>query len=469
MRPKGEAPQPIFSVPALHVLEDVLSSENAIGMRIIHCKNGECKVTTYSFKDLASRERKYIPCPFKTKSDEQKVMGYMKSVETTTPPTIGMIAEKIRISRKRIKNAVHVINDRLDVPHIIYDAASGSFSFDAEWMKRKLQFPDPMPKEDMCVESRVVFGCMHAGSRFTDYGFLRGGIADAIMNWNAEMLVAAGDLIEGNHHYLVIKGEAVGGLNITEQQRIAASALAFNALIVFKKRFDDLFKKEKCPNEERLEHLIHKSLIMILYIIGNHDEWVENDGITPLQKFRSTLIGKLIDGIEQELKKRNLFIYYLRDIIKSHVVLVSQENGEAYKMPSSGLRLSIIHPRMGRTKTTSIRPEEALARCRGSQEVDLANFHVSTVVEHWEYGLGNRIATQAGTLKSQTSFENGKMKIVDFGVICVRIFSHKQRILATEVMFVDRHSGMKPLSNHKLANNIIEFVEEKTDDLVLAE
>ena len=108
-------------------------------------------------------------------------------------------------------------------------------------------------------------------------------------------------------------------------------------------------------------------------------------------------------------------------------------------MPS-GLVMKLLHPKMGNTKTISIRPQQALGMAYEVQVVFEGNFHTTEAVEEWNFDLGQRFCGQLGTLKIMSKFERGKMKIVDFGVGVFSIISANQRIFKTVTTFY----GVKP-------------------------
>jgi hypothetical protein len=117
--------------------------------------------------------------------------------------------------------------------------------------------------------------------------------------------------------------------------------------------------------------------------------------------------------------------------------------------------MAVIHPRMARTKTSSIRAQEGLEKQRDNQIVISANFHVAIMVEQWEEALGMRVAAQVGTLMRYTSYEDGHLKTLDFGVACLRVKSIARRIVVSESCFVGKHSSAPTLNNSTIVNDLI--------------
>jgi len=442
IRPKGNTRRPIISIPGLHVLEEISTSENATGVRILEMyENGKFKVETYDFKDLASRERReHIHIPNKVGEVERKIISALKS----GPMTIGMLSDSTGISRERIYSAIERIKNAPEVPNIVYSRESGKYDIDNQWIQEnaRYQFPD---NKDVKEDSFVAFGCLHAGSVNTDYRFFVDYLPQIILDWKAKFLIGAGDFIEGLEHNLIEKGEVYGGMDYTEQEKLAAKLVAKVIMEVFRKRFQ--YRKS-------VSSAVKNALLTFVYTEGNHDAFVEKHGVKPLVKFRDDLINLLADAIEIELAKRGLFVYGLRKIISSKIICISyiSENKQlTYKLPSSG----VIHPRMPRTKTSSQRAQEALQQHQQCQVVFMANFHVAIMIKQWEEFLGKRIAVQVGTLVRGTRYEYEKLKNVDFGVACLKIRSYNGRIIFTESSFEGEVTKEPFLSNNDITKSLV--------------
>jgi len=102
---------------------------------------------------------------------------------------------------------------------------------------------------------------------------------------------------------------------------------------------------------------------------------------------------------------------------------------------------------MSRTKTTSIRVEEAF-EFSDCQSVDLANFHTTIFAEKWDPDLGQRIGSQAGAMTPLTYFEHGKLKRVDFGPMYVGMRSKNGRIFMSEHMFFPKPLLKEPIDKN---------------------
>jgi len=435
IRPEGN--RLIVSVPALHNLEEVSVSENAIGGRIIKVSSNETRIITISRKDLVSRERNYLN--FGKLKESEKKLAY----SLTEPMTIGMLSERSGLSRRAIAETIKSIEKRKGIPNIVFDPESGLYDWDARFFQKKLKYPKVKPVEEL---KAVIFGCLHVGSVFTDYEFVSKKLPKILIDSETEYLIGAGDFIEGIEHNLILRGEVLVGMNYTDQEKYSGYLIAKIIFDVFKSRFEKNYSEEK-----NLEKVIKQSLITFIYIPGNHDAWVEKHGMKPLERFRHALVGKLVSEIETLLQKKKLF-FYVRNLVKEKIKVINL-NQPTIQLGS--IKIGLRHPGMARTKTTSIRSQEALDKDKSVNVIAMANFHVAIVVEQWEEKIGNRIAIQAGTLVHKTYFEEGKMKNVHFGVIAANIKSAKGRIVETEIKFEGLGANQTFMDNSKIIQNIM--------------
>jgi hypothetical protein len=188
-------------------------------------------------------------------------------------------------------------------------------------------------------------------------------------------------------------------------------------------------------------------LVLFLYIGGNHDNWQLSSGHTPLDKFRSVITAKVADYIEFLLNKNNLRVADLRNIVNKKIVSLT-ELDERYVLPSV-LKIGMRHPETGRALTTTLRLQQAMGAMSDCQIVLIGNFHTAVAMTMWDPRLGERSGMQFGTLMHKTNFEEKKNKVVDFGIGCLRVWSHSGRIIRTQIMFSGKPSG-KVFSNEDL-------------------
>jgi hypothetical protein len=265
-------------------------------------------------------------------------------------------------------------------------------------------------------------------------------LTQRILDHEATILVGAGDFVEGVNHELMNRKEVYGGLVVTEQEILAARLIARVTVNIFRARFPDILKRlrekigERQPTDDELHAAISEALLLNLLIEGNHDEWVKRGGVIPLRIMYTEIVTVVMRAIEQDLDKHGLRTLGLYNLVQSKTLILPFGR---HQLPS-GLHLTVSHPHMSRTKTTSIRAQAALNQARDSQLAIMANFHVGIVVHQWNGTLGQRCCMQVGTLMVDTDFEHKKQKTVDFGFGFVRVVSVKGRVVETHTSFYGR-------------------------------
>lgn len=431
--PSGIRREPYCSLPALRRLEEVEAAENQVGAAIINISpEGKLSFESWSYKDLVAKERDFIT-GISTGADEthKKIVAAIKNYG---PLTLGMLVDKTGISRKTIEKAMKLLvsdlmSNRSTWPGLHYNAASQRYDFHLSWIQEMIKYPciDCVP----LVEDKILFfGCLHAGYTTTDYEYVIKEFPRVMLEHDVKVLCGLGDFIAGLHHDFMCSGETFGQLNNTEQEQLAADILATVLFRVFEKRFAGKIGKNAVKiSREELERIVSECLVLFIYICGNHDLWQERDGSTPLAIFRYRLLQNLTHHISKLLIDMRL------PAISLHKVLESKIKGfpdyKASYVLSSGLRLGMMHPHMGRGQTTS-KAQVAM----GSDDchiMGIANFHAAAFVPEWSPKSGQQVVVQAGTEVLYTRFERRKMKPgVDFGPIFLRVLSHEQRIVATE-------------------------------------
>lgn len=432
MKPQGEAKRCYFSVPALHKLDEIKTSENQIGAsvfeiipRVKEGKNTLVTLRTYTFKDLVGQEREFIEMPDDLNDLQQQIF---KTIKERGALTIGLLSDALGVSRTTLLSSFRGLR-KIDIePRICFDEASGRYDFDVSWVQKNLIYPE-FPK-DCDDDSFVGFGCLHAGSVHTQYEFFINELPNIILENNATMLAGVGDFIEGLKHNLIERGEVIGGMNYTTQETFAAHLVAQPIIKVFKVRFNDEFEKAggKKPTERILKKMVFDSLVYFNYIKGNHDEWEDDQGVTSLTTFRYELLKVLKREIREILGKKKCFLPNLDDIIENKMI---EKNIFTF---SSGITVEMLHLHMARAKTTVLRLQDSLDKSN-CHIVALANFHVATTMDRWVPELGQKIGMQYGAIVEKTKFEENKGKKLDTGVGCLRVISHDGRILMSEKTF----------------------------------
>lgn len=425
----SDVKKPYASLPLLCKPGEVRTAENQFGIRILEvesCNMKESLLSTYSFKDLVSHEWK-MASPPEDATEVQKAI--VSAIGARGPMTIGRLEETTNKNRNLIAKEISALCEKKrtkDWPGMYFDEAKKEYSFGVAWFQKRLRYKLPKPNE-ITEESFLCFGCLHAACKWSDHKWFRDDVPKLCLKYDIKYLIGAGDFIEGLKHDLILKGEVMSGEdgppNYTYQEKLAAYLVGNVIMKVFQERIKNLLqlRKGKRIEQEELRALVSEALLTFVFRSGNHCGWVAPAGFNPLDTFTSRLRYLIFHDVNDKLYEHGLSLpnHIVREILDKKVTNITGE--ESYELPS-GLRLSIFHPEMSRTKTPSIRPQETLQYSE-DQIVFSANFHTSESVEEWDPKLGQRVCLQVGTLKTKSGFEKGKLKIVDFGVGMLKVSS----------------------------------------------
>jgi len=438
----GESSRQMITIPGLHRLQEVSTSENQIGVVVVELADGNLptSVRTYNFKDLVAKEREFIRAP-KELDDEEGLSKYKLDRRSrqraifdeivNNIPTIGMLEDALPWRRQSIERDIQHYNEHGFKPTIVLDDASGKYNISSDWLQHKLRYPMPNLKK-LVEDSSVSYSCLHAGYRTSQYGWFLNRTVEVILDRNIKSLVGCGDFIAGLKHNLDFRGELLPGANNYDiQEEFAARLNAATMIRVFRERFNMyLSRKRKRPDERGLRKMVSRSLLYFYYTAGNHDAWVEDDGHTTLSKFNDVLKERVVEGVREHLAEHGFALKGVGAIVQEHL-----NYGPEHSFPS-GVTMSIRHPRQGRMKTFSGKAQQTLAATSG-QIVYIGNFHVGCVVHEWDPEIGQRLAVQEGTIATGTDFESHMNKLVDteFGVVHIWSDPKTQNIFKTEVVW----------------------------------
>lgn len=459
-KPQGELKYQYVTVPVCHRLEDTRVAENQVGVAVLEFPpdGGIHRYRVHSLKDMVARELSFVVHPSRVTANQKKIIEIIKSRGWVTP---GIVRSELGINVEDTKKEMESLMRKKTFrrngenwPGIYYQEQSRKYYFDLKHIQTKLRYA---PLTGPFQEDRIVsFACLHAGSVETDYNFFVNRVPQIILEQNAQLFVGAGDIIEGNEHDLMIKGEIIAGANNTSQEKWAANMVGMVMMKVFKVRFEQAMKsadKTKLVSENVLE-LVRASLVAFNVIPGNHDLWSTKHGHTPLEIFRATLEAFLNEKIQEILSGYKLPFVPIASVVGDKI---TSEN--VYNLPS-GLKLSIQHPHMSRAKTTSIRPQEMMdfGKRIGCQVTIGANFHVGETVNEWDMDLGQCVCQEIGTVKHGSNFERNKMKTVDQGVGYLRVISKDKRIVMTESIFDGANNSVLPINNVDVVNMYLQKI-----------
>lgn len=428
---------PYASLPALYKIAETRTAENQVGFRILKAKSDNLKeavMVTYNLKDLVSSEWALVQTP-PDSSEVQKVL--VDILKERGPLTVGQFSDFTGYKRMQVKEALDALLRRRvskSWPGLYTDKVSKRFYFLPGWFQEKLEYPETKcDKED----SIMAFGCLHAGCKHTDMKFFRDVLPELMLQHNVRTLCGAGDFIEGLKHDLMVKGELLGGtkypLNYNRQEQLSAYLVSCVLMKVFRARVNPILTSMNPEHQDlmKLEEAVLSALPEFLYIPGNHCEWTAPLGFDSLSVFGPQLRSLVAEEVGATLSRAKFYLPNLQKVINTKIVRLDQ--CQSYKL-ESGLTISELHPYMSRTKTPSIRAQEALQKSP-TNVVIVANFHTAEAVEQWEFKMGQRVCLVAGTIKRRSGFEDTKMKTVDFGIVFANIRSNGKRISRTETAF----------------------------------
>lgn len=441
---KGEKGQPYITLPACCRLEATTVAENQEGIVIVESVNGERLVRFWNFKDLIHNEKKFITGIKEGANDiHKKIVNVIKNYGSVPG---GTIADELNVDKQVIDKEIEFLlepkmSSRKTWPGLRYDSRSRCYDFHLDWLQERLRYSLPKEYYD---ERFLLFGCLHAGYTTTDYQHFVQKYSEIILNHNIKYLCGLGDFTAGLKHDLMHRGEIVGAMNNTDQEKFAAELVATIIFKVFKKWLENglaSFGGRK-PEPAELKVIAENSLPTFLYITGNHDEWQLRSGTTPLEVFRDKLVNILDREIGNLVSASDTAIN-VHKLIEERMLLLPDFR-PIYVLPS-GLIFGARHPGMARASTTSLRAQHAIDAL-GAQVAGIANFHVATIAHKWQVDLGQCVAPQAATQVIYTPFEGSKLKKLDFGPIYLRVLSHAKRIYMSESGYFNEPILKEPIS-----------------------
>lgn len=447
--------QPYATLPAIYKIDETRTSENQIGIRILTFTKDnaqEASWKTYNFKDLVSEEWAFVKAPPKSSKIQQTIIA---TIRKRGPLTCGQLAGFMDCSESNIQRSLNgLIKRRMSKywPGLFHDKSSNRYEFRMEWFQKKLRYDQPTTTH---VNRFLGFACLHAACKHTDMRYFRDEVPKIIVENDIGYLLGVGDFIEGLKHNLLLRGEVYGSRehasNYDWQESLAAYLCGSVIVKVFKHRFTVNFEanKSKALNIQALTEMVKSSFIKFLFIPGNHCEWTTEQGFSALSIFTRDLEKFIIMESGKYLNELGIFIPELEKIVKENLVMLNE--GEYYNLNDSGLKTALLHPKMGRAITLSIRLQGMLAMAKNAHIVFGGNFHTAENMEEWMYKLGQRICMLFGTLKTGSGFERGKLKTVDHGVGMLTVESANGRIQTSESTFFGKKREWEELQTDNMS------------------
>ena len=425
----GELSTQRITVPALHRLQEVNTSENQVGVCAVEISANSPfnRVRVYNFKDMMRDERNFIPDPEGASKRQLAILARLRK----EPSTIGMLEDALPWKRDTIKDDIDKYNKAGLQPKIIR-YKENKYDVDPAWLQFKMRYSFPAISR-LDKYAILAFSCLHAGYKTTQYKWFINRLPELIEEHGVDAIVDAGDNIAGLKHNLDRRGELYAPLKTyNQQEELAGETVGAPIVESFKRRFDkELVKRKGDVTDKKVANMVSKSLLHFYLQLGNHDAWVEDHGFVPLYTMRFVLAAYVAEGIREHLARKGLFLTGVADMVIKYIHYGSEH------VLTTGITMSTKHPHNGRMTTSSGRAQQTMGATRG-QVVVIGNYHVKTAVHEWNPILGQRLALQVGTIASGTEFESNMNKLVDTGVGIAKIYSdpsNGHRIYLTEVVW----------------------------------
>lgn len=458
---------PSISIPALHKIDEHMSTENMVGCSVIQLIAEEERTRiinrTYDFRTLISHE-KDLAIPADSPRMEKRILHAL----LLSSASLKTLLFRINTLRKSKNGRNHNGNGNYSVknhkPNILKaedlkDALASLIKKDLVTFSRKSNRYEIDEKHlndlvvslgDMLKDSTSfkegVFSCYHGGSLKTLYHTVNHFLPPVLVD--KDVVVENGDEIQGIAHNYEYNGELLPIAHGYDKQEILTGSLrAKNLLDVFKLRLK-LYQDKKLSTRE----LLDKCLITYVFNLGNHPSWkhYQKDALI-LNTFEIVLRNKLIEGIISILKGIDVSADYA--IVKNTVDTKVIRLGESMMVNVHGVTLGIKHPWKGRTQSKSHRIQDVVdffwrtfdkfakktaKNSKGFALVNVANFHEAASVHVVKFGK-TILGVMTGAYLKDTSFENHNDKVVDFGPALVHVCLNKEGLLLySEVEFDDR-------------------------------
>ncbi|MBI2035641.1 MAG: hypothetical protein HYT12_03080 [Candidatus Liptonbacteria bacterium] len=444
---------PCVSIPALHKIDEQLSTENMVGCATVKVsrENGNLKVepTIYDFRSAVFNERQYL-IQDNPSAVEQLVLEALTPSRASFQVVRFRVNEsrnlKKQISDKRLEETLDSLKKK---KFILFDKKSNSYEINENILGYADVTLADLMKGGRLVKHTLV-GCRHIGCLKTLYHTADEDIPKLL--FDSEVYIDAGDSIQGIAHDYEYNGENLPIANgFDKQQIISAHLHKKNLMDTFRARAAALPKEEK--EKLGVEGFVKKCLIDFRFDLGNHPLWTTRtrNSIT-LGYFEDLLKYLVLVEILEEC-----YVSGFREIRADMVAKWINEKiiriGEDNIAEVNGIRFGVKHPHKARTQNKSHRIQDvvdfiygsfyAFVRKVGEKHPDVplvyvANFHEAAAVNISKYGR-TILGVMVGAYLKDTQFENHKDKVVDIGPVKAEVyFSQDGQIIYSRLRYINR-------------------------------
>lgn len=444
---------PSISIPALHKINEVTSTESMVGCVTVFVKNGDGArfiPKQYDFRPIVLREKELVAPPGISRI-ENIILDTLRLSDGTYGTIEFRIHQKygMKYPRAEIKAAIEKLMERGLVKH---NRKANRYMIPESAVISSVNVSLKDMLKDVKVIKHVVFSCVHVGALKTLYhSFIRDIVN---LGENADALIENGDFIQGISHNYEYNGELLPGANGFDKQRILAAYLKAKVILeIFKRRLRDQ------PNTllGKPVELLDRCLIAYVVNAGNHPSWVYyNKHSLVLQDYLMLLEKLLFEGIIEILGKSGVRIDAAAlDAVQKSIKDKVKKVGETKLVEVNGILIGVKHPSKARTKSKSQRIQEVTdslnqmhmslrrrltVKSKKQHErfavAYIANFHEAASV--WVVRFGQAVlGVMTGAYLKDSSFENDHDKVVDHGPCVVTLGIVNDAVVWSETDFVD--------------------------------
>ncbi|MBI4992161.1 MAG: hypothetical protein HZB99_03000 [Candidatus Harrisonbacteria bacterium] len=437
---------PCIAVPALHKLDDQLSTENMVGcVAVTITKDGDkfrIRSTTYDFRTALADEYN-LALPDGLSRRHKQVLDVLKS-SSASLKTIQFRLNSNARNPWELETVQGIVEDLQKKKLAVYYEKGHRYA-----IRESLHNEANLTLEQFTKDSRtltfVIKSCWHVGALKALYFTVlkkEPELAD-----DADVIVLNGDVQQGISHNYEYNGEMLATMNGPDKHQSAAAIMqAIILLDIFRRRWARLVAL-KLPTKEMLQ----KCLVTFVYNVGNHDEsrFSKSKDAIALHifdlKLRSEMVMLLTAFLQSENRASDVRFDELVKLINEKIIRV----GESRTIKVSDAVIGLKHPRQGNTQNKGARIqqtasffEKALAYYpdRDLKQlcvVMVANFHEASSIHTSHFGKTILGVMSAAMLKD-TEFENNINKAVEHGMVKVSVQLNKQgQLLSDTIEFFD--------------------------------
>lgn len=413
---------PCAAIPALHKLEEQISTENMVGCTIIKIAKEvdyEIHWKVYDLRTAIFNERE-LALPDNLSACHKRVLDVLKAGGASKNSIRYWINTKVRKpwSEDKVKEC---LGELLKKTLVTYNKRENWYAIEGSIVSKARVTLDELFHNSRKITT-VDSSCEHSGALKTMYWTMME--EQVRLGMNADAIILNGDATQGISHNYEYNGELLPIMNGSDKHQVLAALIRAKILMdIFERRFE-LIKKEKLTTKE----IVKKCLIVFAYKYGNHDEPRFNHGkeSRPLGYFdevlRRVMLSRVLAFLEGR-QRNHLTHQELENLVNERIIRI----GESRVFKLNGVPVGVKHPYQARTQSKGTRIQQTsqfydqYLRDWPDQElqnlcvVKVANFHEAAAVFMGVFGK-TYFGVMTGAQVYDTLFEANQNKVVDHGV-----------------------------------------------------